>query len=68
MNVIAPGSKVTMSGDVQGVVTQANICGGNHVRYEVVWWDGNTRHCCWVECHEVTAAGDTPSVRIGFQQ
>ena len=66
MNVLALGTTVRLSDDLTGIVTQICILGQNHVRYEVAWWDGNTRHSQWFESFEVKPAEERQPMRIGF--
>lgn len=66
MNVYAIGTRVKIADDLTGTVTQVCIVGEQHVRYEVAWWDGNTRNCQWLESCEVSAAEERQPMRIGF--
>lgn len=66
--VIPPGEKVKVGGDVTGVVVSVMVVGTDWtVRYEVAWWKGESRQTAWVEEVEVerVEATNVPC-RIGF--
>lgn len=57
------GDRVTVGGDVQGVITA--IClRGDVLTYEVAWWDHRIRRTEWLPATEIKSAGDRRP--IGF--
>ena len=65
MNVLAPGSRVTVEG-VPATITAVQIWEGGHVVYQTVWWDGRERKAEWLEPCEFRV-GDKTTMRIGFR-
>lgn len=71
MTVIPNGSAVSFGqgGDaIVGTTLSFRVSGSNHVEYEVVWWDGRSRHCEWMAADEITASKSTKHLKIGFSQ
>ena len=68
MNVIRPGTKVRIGGDIDGVVTGVMLRNHGPSEYEVSWWSGKTRALAWFEPFEVTVhdSGDFTVATIGF--
>lgn len=66
MDVFAPGSKVKIEGADDAVITAVSISAGGFVRYEVVWWNGNSRSTAWLESFEVVAVRGTKNLPVGF--
>ena len=64
--MFAVGSRVGLSGPLEGVVSQVCIRGGGYVQYLVVWWDGTSRHSAWVEPGELRPLSGSAVSRIGF--
>ncbi len=67
LNVIRPGSTVTIGGDIEGTVVQLSIAASDHVQYQVEWWDAKTRRIEWLEAFAVEASEPRDRVAIGFQ-
>lgn len=55
IEIIAPGSDVTIGKDVRALVLQVAIKRGSRVEYEVAWWDGRRRVTDWLLDTEVSA-------------
>lgn len=64
MEVIKPGSKVLIAGNVDATILTVSIR-HDSVSYEVVWWSGLTRTTAWLEPFEITIGELTPLL-IGF--
>ena len=62
--IVEPGSRVRIAGDIEATVCRVSIAPGPHVTYEVAWWNGRTRQCQWLETHELTNLFRTR--QIGF--
>lgn len=65
MEIIAPGSKVTIGDKFDAVVLAISIRQAS-VQYEVAWWNGNDRKSAWLEANEVTP-GEVKPLVIGFR-
>jgi len=66
IEVIMPGSPVTIGEKINATVLQVCITDKCHVTYQCAWFDGNTRCCQWLEQIEVTRTEETAGQRIGF--
>jgi hypothetical protein len=66
VTIIKPGQKVTLVGGQAAQVTAASIRSAA-LSYEVVWWDGKTRCCQWVDPCEIDSAGEVEKQTIGFK-
>jgi hypothetical protein len=69
MRVFKTGSEVRVrQGD--NLYVPGSVCGvsirGERITYEVAWWSGATRHCEWLEEHEVTTCPRSKRQSIGF--
>jgi hypothetical protein len=51
---------------IAAMVTAVTIRAAGQVVYEVVWWDGRSRHCEWVQPCEITTDGPARMMTIGF--
>lgn len=66
MEVIPIGTRVKVGfGEIDAVVTAVNVR-MTGVEYEVAWWNGRERYCCWVSACEVETDGPVATSRIGF--
>ncbi len=61
------GATVKIANELTGVVTAISIRAYQNL-YEVVWWDGKTRKCEWLQDVELKAVSGEPQLRIGFRQ
>lgn len=69
MTVIPNGSAVSFGqGDdaIVGTTLSFRVSGSSHVEYEVVWWDGRSRHCEWLAAEELTVMKPTKQLKVGF--
>lgn len=66
--VFEPGCNVFLDGLKEPIafVAAVTIQPGRRIQYQVVWWDGTSRHCEWLEEFELRATANTPTVQIGF--
>ena len=67
LEVLAPDSRVMLSGEIEAGILAVSIGPNAHVRYEVVWWDGKKRRVEWVEAVEVAPVGTDAPLQIGFR-
>jgi hypothetical protein len=67
LNLIEPGSPVTIGESIPATVTSISIGPNNHTQYHVAWWDGNSRQAEWLEECEVQPASNTTTA-IGFKK
>lgn len=65
ITVIPIGEPVLIGGNVPAVVTGITIRSGDHVTYEVSWFDGATHYCQWLESLEVSTR-EKRRTSIGF--
>jgi hypothetical protein len=70
LEIIRPGSEVEIGRGPSGFaligsVVAVAIRAGN-VQYEVAYWADDSRHCEWMEAHEVRPAGHALPMSIGF--
>lgn len=65
MDVLEIGSTVQLAGGIAAQITAVCVYGAERVRYQVVWWDGRTRHEQWIESCELSTAG-TCTMQTGF--
>ena len=66
MSIIHPGTPAKL-GDVDVMIAQAAVRADRSVSYEVVWWDGKTRHAAWVT--EAELGGAKPArLPVGFRE
>lgn len=66
VRVFRPGAKVLLGTDIEAVVDEVIISGGNSVRYKVTWWNGRARCSEWLPDHEVGGLMKQECLRIGF--
>ncbi len=71
LQVTPIGTPVRFGGNdgdrIPGVVNAICVREGDHVTYEVVYWDGRTRKCEWMERRELIVEEKVAKVvRIGF--
>jgi hypothetical protein len=66
MKLIAIGSRVRIADNIPARVRQICISENDYVEYEVVWWDGNTRHTQWLSAFEVKWDSEEPYEEIGL--
>ena len=65
--VFEPGTKVSLVGSTRlAIISRVMLLGHQYVDYEVIWWDGSTRHCEWLHSFEVEWC-DGERQQIGFR-
>lgn len=64
MEIIPPGTKCKIANH-DAIINTVAIQANNLVKYEIVYWDGNTRKTELVFAHELDEQ-DYPKTRIGF--
>jgi hypothetical protein len=67
MQLFPIGQRVILDSDIEGTITGIMIRENNYIEYEVVWWDGRTRNCIWLQELEVATTGESGSLNIGFK-
>lgn len=65
IEVIHPGSRVTIGGDVEALVLAVMIM-TDGVQYKVAWWDGRERREEWIDPAEI-GSGEGEMVKVGFK-
>lgn len=68
MEVIKPGTRVTIADNIEAVVDAVQIETSDRVSYAVVWWDGRNRRREWLAAPEVFMSRTRPGTTIGFQE
>lgn len=68
LEIIRPGSPVTIAETIPGYVTSVMIGTCRAVKYEVSWWDGRNHKCEWFPEFqvEVRTRESASKLRIGF--
>lgn len=67
MQLFPIGQRVILDSDIEGTITGIIIRENNYIEYEVVWWNGRTRNCIWLQELEVMVTGESKSLNIGFK-
>ena len=67
LDVYGVGTEVLIGDHVPAVITAICIRSENHVTYECAWWDGNQRHCDWIESEELAVSTGFESLEVGFK-
>lgn len=57
---------ITSDEEIKGQVIAVWVGANEHVKYQVVWWNGNARCCEYFEDYEVKPIGRAKSLKIGF--
>lgn len=67
IEIIPPGESVQIA---SGMASIAQVCIGmqNHVTYQCVWWENNTRKIEWLESFEILAFPNNEKQDIGFHK
>jgi hypothetical protein len=65
MEILKSGSEV-MVGDIKMTVVSVNIT-GDQIGYNMVWYDGNTRNCAFINNFEITSFNTEDLRTIGFK-
>ena len=65
--IIPPGTPVIVGKSIDGLIVAVEITHGYTVRYEVTYWDGNSRCSAWFLPQEITVADPKATMPIGFR-
>jgi len=67
IEVISPGSKVTIGEDITATILSVTIEPGGAVSYKAAWWSGRTRYQETIDASEVSETVDaTNYLGVGF--
>ena len=66
LTVYSPGTKVTISEDIPAIIAEVLIKEGDHVLYQVVWWEKGSRKVEWLTISEITFSEEDEKRQIGF--
>lgn len=65
VNVIKPGSLVTLTNGIEGIVLVVQVGNGNVISYQCAWWVNGTRSVDWFSEPEVQLQSGS-NQQIGF--
>lgn len=65
IEVVRPGSRATIGGDVEAVVLAVMLM-TDGIQYKVAWWDGRCRNEAWIEPAEIGPGPEVERVKVGF--
>ena len=68
LEIYAPGTIVSIEGSIDGTINSIVIGGGNNIKYEVSWWDGNQRNLSYFSQGDIWQDEDIEKLTIGFME
>ena len=71
LSVLPPGTECVIcrpdKDHIPATIVSVSVCHPRRVSYEVLWWDGYTRHQEWLETLEIRITNNTGRrMEIGF--